>query len=61
MSEARRYEEERMMAIDADEFMTLDEIVALAKERGVPGPDVAEHEDGYDDECYCWSCLEYMQ
>lgn len=43
------------------ETMTLDEVRAYAKERGVPGPDVAEHDEGYDGECYCASCCEYMR
>ena len=49
------------MPIDDDEYMTIDDISVMADGKGVPGPDVAEHEDGYDGECYCWSCLEYMQ
>ncbi len=43
-----------------EEAMTLEEIRDLAEERGVPGPDLEEHEEGYDEECYCRLCLSYL-
>lgn len=43
-----------------DEYMTLAEIKELAKERNVPGPDVDEHDESYNGECYCMLCLSYM-
>lgn len=42
-----------------DDTMTLEEVRALAAERGVPGPDVEEHDEGYDGECFCRLCLSY--
>lgn len=42
------------------ECMTIDEIRAMALERNCPGPDVDEHDEDYDGECYCWSCLSYL-
>lgn len=42
-----------------EDVMTLEEVRALAGERGVPGPDVEEHDESYDGECYCRLCLSY--
>lgn len=39
---------------------TLAELREHAAQRGVPGPDVDEHDEDYDGECYCRLCLSYV-
>lgn len=39
--------------------VTLDELRAIAARDGHPGPDVEEHEEGYDGPCFCQLCLSY--
>lgn len=40
--------------------MTIAEVRVMAAGRGVPGPDVDEHDEAYDGECYCRLCLSYL-
>lgn len=63
--EKKHPRETRRMAAEEEAKMkgpelTIDQIKALAKERGVPGPDVVEHDEEYDGECYCQLCLSYL-
>lgn len=44
---------------DRDETSTYDELLAYAKEHGIPGPDVEEHKEGYDGPCLCALCCSY--
>lgn len=40
-------------------FEPLLDVRIEARAKGVPGPDVDEHPEGYDGECYCRLCLSY--
>ncbi len=42
-----------------EHFHSIAEIQAHADALGVPGPDVAEHEEGREDGCFCRLCLSY--
>ena len=39
--------------------MLLNAVQRGADAGGFPGPDVVEHDDGYDGPCYCQSCMSY--
>lgn len=44
---------------DRDE-VTLERVGEIAKSRGVPGPDVQEHTESVEGECFCRECLMEM-
>ena len=52
------------IGVDADmeqrRSAVIAELRAGALAGGFPGPDVDEHDEGYDGPCYCRLCLSYM-
>lgn len=42
-----------------EESWTLEQMQEYADARGVPGPNVDEHDPSHQDECFCRLCLSY--